>query len=97
MTASRVFVRALVRKGIDARTRFFCAIIAAITLRFLDPFGTGKLVMFSVTYDKVRLVVERKASANTAQDWHAYELIFFVILGIFGVRSVSSFFLFINV
>lgn len=28
--------------------------IAAITLRFLDPFGTGKLVLFQVTYDKVR-------------------------------------------
>jgi hypothetical protein len=28
--------------------------IAAMTLRFLDPFGTGKLVLFQVTYDKVR-------------------------------------------
>lgn len=27
--------------------------IAAVTLRFLDPFGTGKLVLFQVTYDKV--------------------------------------------
>ena len=27
--------------------------IAAITLKFLDPFGTGKLVLFQVTYDKV--------------------------------------------
>ena len=33
---------------------FFCAMIAAITLRFLDPFGTGKLVLFQVRYDKVR-------------------------------------------
>ncbi|KAH8119432.1 clc channel [Phellopilus nigrolimitatus] len=48
---------------------FFCAMIAAITLRFLDPFGTGKLVLFQVTYDK---------------DWHAYELIFFLLLGVFG-------------
>ncbi|KAI6040276.1 chloride channel [Pisolithus marmoratus] len=48
---------------------FFCAMIAAITLRFLDPFGTGKLVLFQVTYDK---------------DWHAYDLIFFVLLGAFG-------------
>lgn len=29
--------------------------IAAITLRLLNPFGTGKLVLFQVTYDKVRL------------------------------------------
>ncbi|EIN11917.1 hypothetical protein PUNSTDRAFT_61841 [Punctularia strigosozonata HHB-11173 SS5] len=48
---------------------FFCAMIAAITLRFLDPFGTGKLVLFQVTYDK---------------DWHAYELVFFLLLGILG-------------
>ena len=32
---------------------FFCAIIAAITLRALDPFGTGKVVLFQVAYDKV--------------------------------------------
>ncbi|TFK54445.1 hypothetical protein OE88DRAFT_1655111 [Heliocybe sulcata] len=48
---------------------FFCAMIAAITLRLLNPFGTGKLVLFQVTYDK---------------DWHAYELLFFVLLGVFG-------------
>jgi hypothetical protein len=35
---------------------FFCAMIAAITLRLLDPFGTGKLVLFQVTYDKVSTV-----------------------------------------
>ncbi|KAF8906489.1 chloride channel [Gymnopilus junonius] len=48
---------------------FFCAMIAAITLKVLDPFGTGKLVLFQVTYDK---------------DWHAWELVPFVILAIFG-------------
>ncbi|KAF8664358.1 hypothetical protein AX16_000730 [Volvariella volvacea WC 439] len=48
---------------------FFCAMIAAITLKMLDPFGTGKLVLFQVTYDK---------------DWHAYELFPFLLLGVFG-------------
>ncbi|KAG8967232.1 hypothetical protein FRC03_010476 [Tulasnella sp. 419] len=48
---------------------FFCAMIAAVTLKFLDPFGTGKLVLFQVTYDK---------------DWHAFELVPFLLLGIFG-------------
>ncbi|KAJ8591190.1 hypothetical protein M405DRAFT_735538 [Rhizopogon salebrosus TDB-379] len=48
---------------------FFCAMIAAVTLKFLNPFGTGKLVLFQVTYDK---------------DWHAYELIFFLLLGVLG-------------
>lgn len=37
----------------DHPNSFFCAMIAAISLRFLDPFGTGKLVLFQVTYDKV--------------------------------------------
>jgi chloride channel 3/4/5 len=36
------------------RISFFCAMIAAMTLRFLDPFGTGKIVLFQVTYDRVR-------------------------------------------
>ncbi|KAF5370652.1 hypothetical protein D9758_001997 [Tetrapyrgos nigripes] len=48
---------------------FFCAMIAAITLKILDPFGTGKLVLFQVTYDR---------------DWHAYELLPFLLLGLFG-------------
>ncbi|KAF5354712.1 hypothetical protein D9756_005341 [Leucocoprinus leucothites] len=48
---------------------FFCAMVAAITLKMLDPFGTGKVVLFQVTYDK---------------DWRAFELIPFIILGIFG-------------
>lgn len=48
---------------------FFCAMVAAATLKFLDPFGTGKIVLFQVTYDK---------------DWHAYELGLFLILGVFG-------------
>ncbi|THH02264.1 hypothetical protein EW026_g572 [Hermanssonia centrifuga] len=48
---------------------FFCAMVAAMTLKFLDPFGSGKLVLFQVTYDR---------------DWHAYELIFFLFLGVFG-------------
>lgn len=48
---------------------FFCAMIAAVTLRFLDPFGTGKLVLFQVTYNI---------------DWHAYELFLFLLLGVFG-------------
>lgn len=48
---------------------FFCAMIAAITLKVLDPFGTGKIVLFQVTYDK---------------DWRAFELVPFILLGVFG-------------
>ena len=48
---------------------FFCAMVAAATLRAIDPFGTGKIVLFQVTYDK---------------EWHFYELAFFIVIGIFG-------------
>ncbi|KAG9098568.1 hypothetical protein FRC06_006214 [Ceratobasidium sp. 370] len=48
---------------------FFCAMVAAATLRFMDPFGTGKIVLFQVTYTKA---------------WHWYELGLFLILGVFG-------------
>lgn len=59
--------------------------IAAMTLRFLDPFGTGKLVLFQVTYDKVDLLLPfAKTLFDIVQDWHAYELLPFVLLGVFG-------------
>lgn len=38
----------------------------------MNPFRTGKLVLFQVTYNR---------------DWHFFEIIFFVILGIFGVGT----------
>lgn len=43
--------------------------VAAVTLRLLDPFGSGKIVLFEVTYDK---------------DFHWVEMIAFSFLGIFG-------------
>lgn len=48
---------------------FFCAMVAAATLRAIDPFGTGKIVLFQVTYDK---------------DWHFREIPFFLLIGVFG-------------
>ncbi|KAJ2917751.1 hypothetical protein MD484_g2651, partial [Candolleomyces efflorescens] len=48
---------------------FFCALIATFTLAAMNPFRTGKLVLFQVTYDR---------------DWHFFEIFFFIILGIFG-------------
>ena len=35
----------------------------------MNPFRTGKLVLFQVTYDR---------------DWHFFEIAFFIIIGIFG-------------
>ncbi|KAG0080000.1 glycerol ethanol, ferric requiring protein [Linnemannia elongata] len=48
---------------------FFCALVATVTLQTMNPYRTGKLVMFQVSYDR---------------DWHFFEMIFFVLLGIFG-------------
>ncbi|KAF7357806.1 Chloride channel protein [Mycena venus] len=48
---------------------FFCALMATVTLSAMNPFRTGKLVLFQVTYDR---------------DWHFFEIIFFIVLGIFG-------------
>ncbi|GAA6058723.1 hypothetical protein JCM10212_003411 [Sporobolomyces blumeae] len=48
---------------------FWCAAIAATTLKLLDPFKSGKIVLFAVSYDK---------------DWRYLELIGFLFLGVFG-------------
>ncbi|ETN45245.1 uncharacterized protein HMPREF1541_10122 [Cyphellophora europaea CBS 101466] len=48
---------------------YFCALVATSVLAAMNPFRTGQLVMFSVTYDR---------------GWHFFEIIFYVMLGIFG-------------
>ncbi|CAG8626748.1 4929_t:CDS:10 [Ambispora leptoticha] len=48
---------------------FFCAMVAAVALEYMNPFRTGKLVLFQVVYDR---------------EWHAFELLFFAFLGIMG-------------
>lgn len=52
---------------------FFCAMIATIVLQAMDPFRTGKLVMFQVSYDR---------------EWHFFEYLFVVIIGLFGVSTL---------
>ncbi|KAJ6263201.1 hypothetical protein Dda_1762 [Drechslerella dactyloides] len=48
---------------------FFCCIVAAISLKLLDPYGTSKIVMFEVRYET---------------RWHGFELIAFTLLGAIG-------------
>jgi chloride channel 3/4/5 len=48
---------------------FVCATIAAVTLQALNPFRTGKIVLYQVTYTR---------------GWHRFEIIPFVLLGILG-------------
>ncbi|KAJ5081945.1 CTD kinase subunit gamma Ctk3 C-terminal [Penicillium alfredii] len=48
---------------------FVCAMIAAVTLQALNPFRTGKIVLYQVTYTR---------------GWHRFEIIPFILLGIVG-------------
>lgn len=48
---------------------YFCALIAVTTLAALNPFRTGQMVLFEVTYDT---------------NWHYFEIPVYIILGIFG-------------
>lgn len=48
---------------------FVCAMVAAVTLQALNPFRTGKIVLYQVTYTR---------------GWHRFEIIPFIILGIIG-------------
>ncbi|KFA49563.1 hypothetical protein S40293_02814 [Stachybotrys chartarum IBT 40293] len=48
---------------------YFCALVATAVLAAMNPFRTGQLVMFQVQYDR---------------DWHFFEVVFYIIIGIFG-------------
>eukprot|EP01059_Diplonema_ambulator_P009230 TRINITY_DN19071_c0_g1_i1.p1 TRINITY_DN19071_c0_g1~~TRINITY_DN19071_c0_g1_i1.p1 ORF type:complete len:781 (+),score=73.55 TRINITY_DN19071_c0_g1_i1:39-2345(+) len=48
---------------------FFCAVVAALVLKRVDPSGTGRLVLFQVDYN---------------HPWHWFELIPFAIVGVIG-------------
>ncbi|KAL9076550.1 MAG: hypothetical protein Q9161_000882 [Pseudevernia consocians] len=48
---------------------FFCCIAASLSLKFLNPYGTGKIVIFEVRY---------------LSDWKSFEMIVFILLGMLG-------------
>ena len=48
---------------------FFCCIVAALSLKFLNPYGTGKIVIFEVRY---------------ITDWRFFEMVVFILLGVMG-------------
>lgn len=55
---------------------FFCCIAAALSLKFLNPYGTGKIVLFEVRY---------------LSDWQIFEMILFILLGILGGAAGALF------
>ena len=48
---------------------FFCCIAASLSLKFLNPYGTGKIVIFEVRY---------------VTDWRSFEMVVFILLGMLG-------------
>lgn len=48
---------------------YFCSMIAVLTLAAFNPFRTGQLVMFEVSYDT---------------NWKYFEIPFYIIVGVFG-------------
>ncbi|KAI9105517.1 chloride channel [Phlyctochytrium arcticum] len=60
---------------------FFCAMVAALSLQLVNPFRTGKLVLFAVEYKRA---------------WRGFELPFFVMLGILG-GLYGSLFIHLNI
>ncbi|KAI1938515.1 hypothetical protein LOZ66_003318 [Ophidiomyces ophidiicola] len=55
---------------------FFCCIVAALSLKFLNPYGTGKIVLFQVHY---------------VSDWEIFELALFMLLGTLGGAAGALF------
>ncbi|KAJ5986412.1 Cystathionine beta-synthase core [Penicillium sp. IBT 35674x] len=55
---------------------FFCCIAATLSLKFLNPYGTGKVVLFEVRY---------------LTDWEFFELFIFIFLGILGGAAGALF------
>ncbi|KAI5293283.1 hypothetical protein KEM52_005684 [Ascosphaera acerosa] len=48
---------------------FVCAMVAAVTLHTIDPWRTGKIVLYQVTFTR---------------GWHSFEMLPFILLGVCG-------------
>ena len=55
---------------------FFCCITAALSLKFLNPYGTGKIVMFEVRY---------------ITEWELFEMVPFLVVAVIGGASGALF------
>jgi hypothetical protein len=48
---------------------------SSMLYKIMNPFRTGKLVLFQVSYDR---------------DWHYFEIPFYILIGVFGVSSFRA-------
>lgn len=48
---------------------YYCCLVATAVLAAMNPFRTGQLVMFTVSYDR---------------SWHFFEVLFYILIGVFG-------------
>ena len=55
---------------------FVCAMVAAVSLQAMNPFRTGKLVLWQVSYER---------------NWHDFEVLSFILIGLMGVTSLTGF------
>lgn len=55
---------------------FVTSVIAAVSLQYIDPFGTSKLVLFQVS--------------GTTDAWRTFELVPWTALAIMGVSGIQS-------
>ena len=55
---------------------FLCSMMAALTLGYMNPYGNGHLVIFSIDY---------------TFPWQLFEIIPFILLGIYGVCNYEIF------
>ncbi len=55
---------------------FVCAMVSSVSLQLMNPFRTGKLVLYEVEFDR---------------DWRNFELVPFILLGVLGVSIETDF------
>lgn len=54
---------------------FFCAMVGALVVRSINPYGNGHDIQFSIDY---------------SVPWASFELLPFILLGILGVRAKDA-------
>jgi chloride channel 3/4/5 len=68
---------------------FWCAAVAAITLKGLNPFGNHSLVL--VSGQECWAQAERQFEVTYTRPYRFWEFGIFILLGVFGVRLKGPF------